>query len=151
MADNNQRHYETVAAEIQRKVLRPGLWTRAFAETGGDDAKAKALYIRLRVAELEEEERILERQEAERRKSKEVEERRVRDEERTALNEVRSAQLSKFLMQVTVGFVLVGILSGALVAWGRFLEHGDGLSGAVVLSLMAAVVGGTLVRSIVKS
>ena len=31
-----------------------GLWTKAFAETGGDDAKARALYIKYRVAQLAE-------------------------------------------------------------------------------------------------
>jgi len=30
----------------------PGLWTKAFAEMGGDDAKARALYIKLRVGQL---------------------------------------------------------------------------------------------------
>lgn len=49
---NNQRYYELVAEELQRKYLRPGLWARAVAETGGESESARALYIRLRVSEL---------------------------------------------------------------------------------------------------
>ena len=47
-----QHYYDIVAQELQEKHLRPGLWTRAVAETGSEDAPARALYIRLRVSEL---------------------------------------------------------------------------------------------------
>jgi hypothetical protein len=50
---SDQRFYDIVAVELQRRSLRPGLWTRAVAETGGEGEAARALYIRLRVAELE--------------------------------------------------------------------------------------------------
>ena len=49
---NDQRYYEIVADELQRRFLRPGLWTRAVAEAGTDGGAARALYIRYRVAEL---------------------------------------------------------------------------------------------------
>ena len=49
---NDQRYYEIVAGELQRKSLRPGLWVRAVAETGGEGDTARAVYIRLRVSEL---------------------------------------------------------------------------------------------------
>ena len=49
---SDQRFYEFVAEELQRRSLRPGLWARAVAETGGEGETARALYIRLRVAEL---------------------------------------------------------------------------------------------------
>lgn len=48
----DQRYYDTVAEELRRSFLRPGLWTRAVAETGGEGDAARALYVRLRVAEL---------------------------------------------------------------------------------------------------
>ena len=54
---SNQRYYEAVAEELQRRFIRPGLWARAVAETGGEGDAARALYIRFRVSELEEEER----------------------------------------------------------------------------------------------
>lgn len=44
--------FKKIALEIQSNNLDPSLWTRAFGETDGDEAKAKALYIRLRHAEL---------------------------------------------------------------------------------------------------
>jgi len=46
------KFYEEVARELQEKKLVAGLWTKAFAEMGGDDAKARALYIKYRVAQL---------------------------------------------------------------------------------------------------
>ena len=39
--------YEFAAEEIAANNIRPGLWAKAIAE--GDDAKAKARYIKLRV------------------------------------------------------------------------------------------------------
>ena len=50
----DEKFYEEVARELQEKPMIPGLWTKAFAETGGDDAKARALYIKYRVAKLAE-------------------------------------------------------------------------------------------------
>ncbi len=54
----DEKFYEKVARELQEKTLTPGLWTKAFAEMGGDDAKARALYIKYRVAQMAEEERV---------------------------------------------------------------------------------------------
>ena len=49
----DQYYYDCVAAELQQKFLRPGLWARAVAETGSEGEKARALYIKLRVQELQ--------------------------------------------------------------------------------------------------
>ena len=46
------KFYDEVARELQDRPMSPGLWTKAFAETGGDDTKARALYIKLRVTQL---------------------------------------------------------------------------------------------------
>jgi hypothetical protein len=51
-----QRFYDIVAEEVAQKNLKPGLWARALAESGADDARAQAYYIRLRVAEMRQEE-----------------------------------------------------------------------------------------------
>jgi hypothetical protein len=48
----DEKFYEEVARELQEKSMVPGLWTKAFAEMGGDDAKARALYIKYRLAQL---------------------------------------------------------------------------------------------------
>ena len=51
-----QRFYDQVAAEMAGQNLQPGLWARALAEAGANDARAQAFYIRLRVAQLRQEE-----------------------------------------------------------------------------------------------
>jgi heme/copper-type cytochrome/quinol oxidase subunit 4 len=51
----DDKFYDEVACELQEKPLAPGLWTKAFAETGGDDAKTRALYIRYRIQQLRDE------------------------------------------------------------------------------------------------
>ncbi len=44
--------YDFVAAELEEGTLSKGLWTKALAETGFDDARARALYVKMRVASL---------------------------------------------------------------------------------------------------
>lgn len=44
--------YEFVAIELEDGTLSKGLWTKALSETGFDDARARALYIKMRVASL---------------------------------------------------------------------------------------------------
>jgi hypothetical protein len=48
----NNALYDEVAEELQAKTMVPGLWTRAFAEAGGQMDRARALYIKYRVAQL---------------------------------------------------------------------------------------------------
>ena len=47
--------YERAAAEVSRGEIRQGLWAKAFAENGGDNAKANAAYLKLRVQVMLEE------------------------------------------------------------------------------------------------
>jgi hypothetical protein len=51
---NDDELYSQVAQELQAKEMVPGVWTRAFAEAGGELDKARALYIKFRVAQLTE-------------------------------------------------------------------------------------------------
>lgn len=44
--------YATVANELEKKSPDKAVWTRSFAESGGDDSRAKALYIQKRVERL---------------------------------------------------------------------------------------------------
>lgn len=48
----NNALYDQVAEELQAKTMVPGLWTKAFAEAGGQMDRARALYINYRVAQL---------------------------------------------------------------------------------------------------
>ena len=51
-AMNDEAFYEQVGKEIAANDLQTGIWTRAFAEADGDENRAKAIYIKRRVAQL---------------------------------------------------------------------------------------------------
>lgn len=51
----DQRCFDLVAEEMAQNNLKPGLWARALAEAGADDGRARAFYIRFRVAEMQRE------------------------------------------------------------------------------------------------
>ena len=59
MPDNPSKrpHYETAWREIEQEQTDMGIWSEAFAFCEGDEAKTKAMYIELRVANLLEIER----------------------------------------------------------------------------------------------
>lgn len=44
-----EAYYAHAAAEINNGKIRQGLWAKALAESMGDEAKARGLYIKLRV------------------------------------------------------------------------------------------------------
>jgi hypothetical protein len=44
--------HEIVAREMVANIVKPGLWTKALADTQWDESKAKALYVRMRVDQL---------------------------------------------------------------------------------------------------
>lgn len=44
--------YEIVANELETGNLQKGMWTKVFADAGGDDKSARLKYIQLRVAQL---------------------------------------------------------------------------------------------------
>jgi hypothetical protein len=50
--DSDQKYFDQVAEELAARNLNPGIWARALAESGGDEARARAAYIRLRAQEL---------------------------------------------------------------------------------------------------
>ena len=47
--------YACVATELKDSVLKEGLWTKALADNGWDEQRAKADYVNMRVAQLREE------------------------------------------------------------------------------------------------
>jgi hypothetical protein len=51
-ANRHAKFYDEVALEMKQKPLNAGLWTKAFSEMSGDEAKARALYIKYRLAQL---------------------------------------------------------------------------------------------------
>ncbi len=55
---NDDEFYDRVANELKANTQSPGLWTKAYSEMNGDEAKAKALYIRYRVQQLKTESQV---------------------------------------------------------------------------------------------
>lgn len=95
--------YEEVAKEIESNALKPGIWTRAFAEANGSHDHARALYIRLRVNQLSdarntelERQRLAAAEEA-RQKAEEMENQRRADEEeaRQKAEQLEKARLAE--------------------------------------------------------
>ena len=52
--------YQTVVDELSQGVRRDGLWAKAYADSYGHEAEAKARYIKLRVQSLLDEFRLFE-------------------------------------------------------------------------------------------
>jgi hypothetical protein len=50
-----ERLYELVSQELSSGIQRDGLWARAIADSGGNEEKAKAKYIKYRVQSLKDE------------------------------------------------------------------------------------------------
>jgi hypothetical protein len=46
--------YAIAAQEVSNRVIDPGLWAKAFADTNGNEQQANALYLKMRVLELSE-------------------------------------------------------------------------------------------------
>jgi len=55
--DSDERFYEAVVREIETQGPRKGLWAKAYAEAGGNESGARAIYIRLRAGQLMDEQR----------------------------------------------------------------------------------------------
>lgn len=44
--------YEFIAAELGNSMVKQGLWTKALSDSEWDESKAKALYVKMRIAQL---------------------------------------------------------------------------------------------------
>jgi hypothetical protein len=53
---DDEHLYEQVSEEMAAGDIKPGMWTKAYANAMGDENKAKAIYIRMRVEALSREE-----------------------------------------------------------------------------------------------
>jgi hypothetical protein len=61
MTDTNDKaHYAAVARELSEGKIDAGLMTKAFAESNGNKPLSEALYLKMRVAELRQAQKILE-------------------------------------------------------------------------------------------
>lgn len=55
ISEAEEKVYEMIAAEVATRNMRPGVFAKAFADAGGDQAKTTALYISYRAAQVREE------------------------------------------------------------------------------------------------
>lgn len=51
----DEAYYEQAAHEVRNGNIRQGLWAKAWAEAQGDNTKAQALYVKLRVSAMKDE------------------------------------------------------------------------------------------------
>lgn len=56
---DDERLYAQVVWELHHQGPIPGLWAKAYAEANGNEAQAKALYLRYRVEQLAQAERTI--------------------------------------------------------------------------------------------
>ena len=134
MDAHDQIFYDIVAEEIRSRLIVDGLWVRAFSESGGDEGKAKAIYIVHRVGQLKAEALAAKaaafqraqaeaRQEQERQDiiKREEEERRKRewDEEWKMLREAESQRprsmedfISNYIFEILIVLTFLGIFLG---------------------------------------
>ena len=54
---NDEQYFEIVAKELSESGPIVGLWGMCYAECEGDERRSRALYLRRRVAQLQEEEK----------------------------------------------------------------------------------------------
>jgi hypothetical protein len=143
----DDKFYDEVARELQDKPMSPGLWTKAFAETGGDDAKARALYIKYRVAQLAEasrqqfEDDRLTKQRQEQQKSAAIEADKRKN--RTRLHRFCHTILWLIFILLTIGFCLGGLCL-IVVPFTENFESADliaAIGGAIGLFGMAFICG----------
>jgi uncharacterized membrane protein YdbT with pleckstrin-like domain len=110
---NDEAFYEAVASEIQRKELKPGLWVKAVAESGGNNDEARSIYIKLRVNQLRDDDKVARARERATRAQEAQSEQRRRHEEtlidrQTGLLQVCYVVLGLFLALFAFGFLVVG-------------------------------------------
>lgn len=108
---NDERFFDTVAEELNKGTIIPGLRAKAFAEANGVENHAQALYLKYRVAQLVQQEIEVRRVQAE----AEIQR---RSQERAAEVAAQEAR-AKAEGLTSVHFILFGFLSliFGLIIW----------------------------------
>ena len=125
---NDDAFYDEVASELQAKTMVPGVWARAFAETGGEMDRARALYIKYRVAQMAH-----------------ARSQRLEEERRAAMEATKQRALSGFrrfaygLLMVVFGLLTFVFALGIIIP---FTEHsGAAIGGAIFMVVIAFLFG----------
>jgi hypothetical protein len=127
-------HWATAMAEVESGQRRPGVWGKAFAESDGDETKAKVVYLKARVQQLTDAVRAL--------KAKEEAEK--QEEILKAQAAVRADEES--LEQSIRQFLTSGTISLGQIR--RLIQHSDK---ARIVNLADTVRGNTLLHICAES
>ena len=126
---NDEPYYEAVATELLDKQIKPALWTKAYAESCGNESLAKSLYIKFRVKELRD--AVSQQQHSD-----------LRD----AIVHARNTALTAFGRFVLYfAGILLGFLGLSWVIWGIiFLSQGNWSEGVWLLILSIPAIWGSI-------
>jgi len=118
---NNDTFYDEVARELQAKEMVPGVWTRAFAEADGQIERARALYIKYRVAQMSE-----------------AREQQINEKRRMAAVAAKTRALSGVRQFGYIVLVLIcGFLTFILGLVGIFMPFDDHSTGSIVCAVFS--------------
>jgi predicted xylose isomerase-like sugar epimerase len=130
--------YEFAAEEIAANNIRPGLWAKAIAEADGEDAKAKARYIKLRVETMKAEAELnsfakeeaaktaeaTRAAEASKAKAAAEAERMKKSQEQNSVPtktwHQEEVDMVFMIVGLTLGLLLIGVLLAVFFSGGRF-------------------------------
>ena len=127
--ENDEHIYEQVAKEFSTDTIHQGLWLKVQTEMGGNEAKTKALYTKIRVSQIkkaeqerieqeEEEKKEQERIEEEKKEQERIEQDKLEQEriEQDKLEQERIEQERKKEKRRKRKEVIIFILSTAVIA-----------------------------------
>jgi hypothetical protein len=123
-----EKIYEKVYEEVASGVKREGLWFKALSESDGEETKAKALYVKLRVRSLIDE--LIETEKAQYKEEKRYENKLASSKKRAAASDGAFrfiSYISSIILWIIALFCLVRMEEGGV--WALLAVIGSGLSG----------------------
>ena len=133
-----EKIYEKVYEEVASGVKREGLWFKALSESDGEETKAKALYVKLRVRSLIDELIVTEQihqdayetEQAQYKEEKRYENKLASSKKRAAASDGAFrfiSYISSIILWIIALFCLVRMAEGGV--WALYAVIGSGLSG----------------------
>ena len=107
-----EKIYEKVYEEVASGVKREGLWFKALSESGGEETKAKALYVKLRVRSLIDELIVTEKIQQ---NTHEIEQAQTKETARNNKKKLRAAGRQKFVDRIVIGIMFLIILFAVIL------------------------------------
>ena len=107
-----EKIYEKVYEEVASGVKREGLWFKALSESDGEETKAKALYVKLRVRSLIDELIVTEQIQQ---NTHEIEQAQTKETARYNKKKLRAAGRQMFVDSIVMGIILLIILFAVIL------------------------------------